>query len=195
MTDERIATASALIIGATAVRFVRVRVSFRGNDSRAARAFERRTITERACWIEPTGQVLGATVTGVDLSRSLDTRTSRPSSGARTHRRAALPRPVARRARAARLLEALRRHPGLGDRQVRGPGLARGRHPLQHRRERRADRYRRRRPGLAHRHVVQRDSASRTCCTRSRCRGATASRSARRVREHARGLRRARRRR
>ena len=69
--------------------------------------------------IEPTGQVLGATVTGVDLSKPLSDRGLRGDSrGARRARRPVLPGPAARRGRAARFLAALRPHPGFGDGQA-----------------------------------------------------------------------------
>ena len=140
--------------------------------------------------IEPTGQILGATVRGVDLAKPLSDRgLRRDSPGPGPPRRAALSRAAARGPRAPGFLAALRPHPGHVERvsRARPP---RGGHPLERGGERPAHRAGRRRPGLAHRHVLQPDHRVPQRALRGE--GAPAQRPGprgHRLRQHARGLR------
>ena len=104
-------------------------------------------------------------------------------------RRALLPRAGARHRGAQSVRRPLRRARGQRLGHLPGPGAPGGDDPLEHHRERPADRARRRRAGLAHRHVVQRHDRVRERALRAQ--GAAPQRQAARrdrVRRHARGL-------
>ena len=130
--------------------------------------------------IAPTGKILGANIEDIDLSQPLsDQRLQADPARARRARRPLLPEAAS----GGGGLRPLRRHVRRARDQRRQPvpraGPPAGHGPLQHDQGRQAGRARRCRPGLAHRHVLfARTSPSPTCSTPSRCRCATAGRSA-----------------
>ena len=130
--------------------------------------------------VRPTGQVLGAVIEGAEPLERLERAGFRHRPWrARTLRRCLLPAPTTRH-RSAESLRRPLRGPGSERLRTRTRSRASGGHdPLQHSGGRQADRLRRCRPGLAHRHVLAQTIAFANVLYGIKVPGGTASRSAR----------------